>query len=62
MTMFILLAVLHLNNGIDQTDVIDFDLTGEDCIAALQQADAAPATNTEYFCAVDHTFGPIVKG
>ena len=61
MKMFILIAVLHLNSGIDQTDVIDYDLTGEDCIAALQQADAAPAANTEYFCAVDHTFGPIVK-
>ena len=59
MTMFILIAVLHLNNGIDQTDVIDYELTGEDCIAALQQADAAPAENTEYFCAVDHTCGPI---
>jgi hypothetical protein len=61
MKMFILIAVLHLNNGIDQTDVIDYGLTGEDCIAALQQVDAAPAANTEYFCAVDRTFGPISK-
>jgi len=52
MTLFVLLAVTHLNVGIDQTDTIDYDLTGEDCIAALVDANAAPTPNTEYMCMV----------
>ena len=52
MKAFVLLAVLHLNSGIDKTDVIDYDLTGEDCIAALLRIDNNPAENTEYMCEV----------
>ena len=51
-TVFVLLAVLHLNNGIDQTEVLDFDLSGEDCIAAMVDATTNPAPDTEYACMV----------
>lgn len=49
---FVLLAILHLNSGMDRTDAIDYDLTGEDCIAEMVDATANPAEDTEYFCAV----------
>ena len=51
---FVLLAILHLNSGIDQTDVLDYDLTGDDCIAALQQVDVLPISNTEFVCQIQH--------
>ena len=52
MTKFVLIAILHLNSGIDQTDVIDYDLTGDDCIESLMDATLNPAANTEYACMV----------
>ena len=54
MLKFVLIAVLHLNSGIDQTDIKDYDLTGEDCIAALIKADKSPDINTEYMCEIQH--------
>jgi hypothetical protein len=52
MTKFVLIAILHLNSGIDQTDVVDYDLTGDDCIESLMDATLDPAPNTEYACMV----------
>ena len=54
MIKFVLLTVLHLNSGIDQTDVADYDMSGEDCIAALVKMDSHPAADTEYMCEIQH--------
>ena len=54
MIKFVLLTVLHLNSGIDQTDVADYDMSGEDCIVALVKAEKHPAENTEYMCMIQH--------
>ena len=52
-TVFVLLATIHLNSGLDSVYALDTGLTGEDCVGAMIEMQPFIAENVVLSCEFD---------
>ena len=53
-TVFVLLATLHLNSGVDSVYAMNTGISGEECVAAMVELQPFVASNVTLSCEFDN--------